>query len=145
MATMVGAIPSSADRAFSTACSSSTIPVDSGSGFRSLGTSGQADGGSASAEVMALSNGRFTGTGAMVGGQPINLGSAAWLRVGGIDLVIGSVRQQAHCTAIASHLGIDVNAYRVILLKSSVHFRADWQPYADSIVVGASPGSAPLI
>ncbi len=56
VATMVGAIPSSAARAFSTACRSSTIPVDSGSGFRSLGTSGQADGGSASAEVMAASN-----------------------------------------------------------------------------------------
>jgi microcystin degradation protein MlrC len=96
----------------------------------------------ARAEIMAVSEGRFTGTGSMVGGQPINLGRAAWLRVEGIDIVIGSIRQQAHCTAIASHLGIDVNAYKVILLKSSVHFRADWQPYADSIVVGASPGSA---
>jgi microcystin degradation protein MlrC len=96
----------------------------------------------AQAEVLGLSDGRFTGTGSMVGGQPINLGPAAWLRVGGVDVVIGSVRQQAHCTAIASHLGIDITSYRVILLKSSVHFRADWQPYADSIVVGASPGSA---
>jgi microcystin degradation protein MlrC len=96
----------------------------------------------ATVTVMAVSDGRFAGTGAMVGGQPINLGPAAWLRCGGIDIVIGSVRQQAHCTAIASHLGIDIAAYRVILLKSSVHFRADWQPYADSIVVGASPGSA---
>ena len=53
VASMVGAIPSSAARAFSTACRSSTMPVDSGSGFRSEGTSGHADGGSASAEVMA--------------------------------------------------------------------------------------------
>jgi microcystin degradation protein MlrC len=96
----------------------------------------------AKAEVIAVSDGRFTGTGSMVGGQPINLGLAAWLRVGGVDVVVGSVRQQAHCTAIASHLGIDITTYRVILLKSSVHFRADWQSYADSIVVGASPGSA---
>jgi microcystin degradation protein MlrC len=96
----------------------------------------------ARAEIKALSEGKFLGTGLMVRGQPINLGLAAWLRVEGIDIVIGSVRQQAHCTAIASHLGIDVNTYKVILLKSSVHFRADWQPYADSIVVGASPGSA---
>ena len=50
------ALRSSAARAFSTACRSSTMPVDSGSGFRSQGTSGQADGGSASAEVMAASS-----------------------------------------------------------------------------------------
>ena len=96
----------------------------------------------ARAEIMAVSDGHFNGTGPMVRGQPINLGPSAWLRVGGIDIVIGSIRQQAHCTAIASHLGIDVNAYKVILLKSSVHFRADWQPYADTIIVGASPGAA---
>ena len=53
VASMVGAIPSSAARAFSTACRSSTMPVDSGSGFRSEGTSGHADAGSASADVMA--------------------------------------------------------------------------------------------
>jgi microcystin degradation protein MlrC len=93
-------------------------------------------------EVMALSDGKFAGTGPMVRGQPINLGPAAWLRIGGIDIVVGSVRQQAHCTAVVTHLGLDVNAYKVIVLKSSVHFRADWQPYADSIVVGASPGAA---
>ena len=56
VASMVGAIPSSAARAFSTACRSSTMPIDSGSGFRSRGTSGQADGGSASAEVMVANS-----------------------------------------------------------------------------------------
>jgi microcystin degradation protein MlrC len=92
--------------------------------------------------IMAVSDGKFPGTGPMVRGQPINLGPAAWLRIGGIDIVVGSVRQQPHCTAIVTHLGVDVTAYKVIVLKSSVHFRADWQPYADSIVVGASPGAA---
>jgi microcystin degradation protein MlrC len=96
----------------------------------------------ARAKVVALSDGKFPGTGPMVRGQPINLGPAAWLRVGGIDIVVGSVRQQPHCRAIVTHLGIDVTTYKVIVLKSSVHFRADWQPYADSIVVGASPGAA---
>ena len=78
----------------------------------------------------------------MVGGQPINLGASAWLRIGGIDVVVNSVRQQPHSIAVVSHLGVDIAAYQVIVLKSSVHFRGDWQPHADSIVVGASPGAA---
>jgi microcystin degradation protein MlrC len=96
----------------------------------------------ARAEVVAVSDGRFTGTGPMVGGQPINMGPSAWLRIGGIDLVVGTVRQQPHCVAVCTHLGIDITGYKVIVLKSSVHFRGDWQPYADSVVVGASPGAA---
>ena len=56
VASMVGAIPSAAARAFNTACRSSTMPVDSGSGFRSEGTSGHADGGSASAEVIVANS-----------------------------------------------------------------------------------------
>lgn len=94
------------------------------------------------AEVMAVSDGRFTGTGPMVGGQPINMGPSAWLRIGGVDVVVCSVRQQPHCVAVCTHLGIDITVYDVVVLKSSVHFRGDWQPYADSVVVGASPGAA---
>ncbi|WP_168201535.1 M81 family metallopeptidase [Phreatobacter aquaticus] len=96
----------------------------------------------ARAEIIALSDGRFTGTGPMVGGQPINMGPSAWLRIGGIDVVVGTVRQQPHCIAVCTHLGIDITGYKVVVLKSSVHFRGDWQPYADSVVVGASPGAA---
>ncbi|MFN3854872.1 MAG: M81 family metallopeptidase [Phreatobacter sp.] len=96
----------------------------------------------AQAEVMAVSDGRFTGTGPMVGGQPINMGPSAWLRIGGVDVVVCSVRQQPHCVAVCTHLGIDITGYDVVVLKSSVHFRGDWQPYADSVVVGASPGAA---
>jgi microcystin degradation protein MlrC len=96
----------------------------------------------AKAQVIAVADGRFTGTGPMVGGQPINLGPSAWLRIGGVDVVVGSVRQQPHSRAVVTHLGIDISTYQVIVLKSSVHFRGDWQPHADSVVVGASPGAA---
>jgi microcystin degradation protein MlrC len=96
----------------------------------------------ATAQVVAIADGRFTGTGPMVGGQPINLGPSAWLRIGGVDVVVGSVRQQPHSRAVVTHLGVDIAAYKVIVLKSSVHFRGDWKPHADSVVVGASPGAA---
>ena len=94
------------------------------------------------AQVIAIADGRFTGTGPMVGGQPINLGPSAWLRIGGVDVVVGSVRQQPHSRAVVTHLGIDIADYKVIVLKSSVHFRGDWQPHADNIIVAASPGTA---
>ncbi|MEI8145118.1 MAG: M81 family metallopeptidase [Alphaproteobacteria bacterium] len=93
------------------------------------------------AQVIALSDGRFLGTGPMVGGQPIVMGPSAWLRIGGIDVIVNSVRQQPHCVATVTHLGVDISTYAVIVLKSSVHFRGDWQPYSASVLVGAAPGS----
>lgn len=94
------------------------------------------------AQVIALSDGHFTGTGPMVGGQPIAMGRSCWLRIGAVDVVVGSVRQQPHCVAVVTHLGVDIARYPIIVLKSSVHFRGDWQPKADSVVVGAAPGFA---
>lgn len=96
----------------------------------------------AEAEVIALSDGRFLGTGPMVGGQPIMMGPSALLRIGQVDVVVGSVRQQPHCMAVATHLGADIDTYPLIVLKSSVHFRGDWQPRAEAVLVGAAPGSA---
>ncbi len=89
-----------------------------------------------------MSDGRFIGTGPMVGGQPITMGPSAWLRIGGhrprrrLGAPAAALRRGLH------HLGIGHHGYKVVVLKSSVHFRGDWQPYADSVVVGASPGAA---
>ena len=58
----------------------------------------------------------------------------------GIDLVVGTVRQQPHCVAVCTHLGIDITRYKVVVLKSSVHFRADFQPIAREVLVVRAGG-----
>ncbi len=38
-------------------------------------------------------------------------------------------------------VGIDPQAQRILVVKSSVHFRADFQPIASAILIAAAPGS----
>jgi microcystin degradation protein MlrC len=91
-------------------------------------------------EVTAIGDGIFAGSGPMWEGSTLHLGPMACLRVGGVDIAIGSIRQQPSTQAIFHHVGVDPTQKNILILKSSVHFRADFQPIADHILVVAAPG-----
>ena len=78
----------------------------------------------ADAEVIALCDGPIVGKRGISAGHSINLGRMARLRVGGIDVVAISVRQQAKDTAMFECLGVDLARVRSLALKSRGHFRA---------------------
>ncbi len=42
------------------------------------------------------------------------------------------------------HVGIEPQAQKILALKSSVHFRADFQPIAEEILIVAAPGANPV-
>ncbi len=42
------------------------------------------------------------------------------------------------------HLGVEPAEQRILALKSSVHFRADFQPLAEEVLVVAAPGPNPV-
>jgi microcystin degradation protein MlrC len=92
------------------------------------------------ARVLRLGPGTFMGTGPMWEGGTLNLGPMALLDVGGVHVAIGSARQQPSTQAIFTHLGVDPKTCPVLVLKSSVHFRADFQPIAGEILVTVAPG-----
>ncbi|MDB5835448.1 MAG: hypothetical protein JWR14_5278 [Caballeronia sp.] len=94
-------------------------------------------------EVLALGSGRFTGTGPFYHGCHMDLGAMARVRCGGphgIEIVVSSRKQQAADQAMFRHVGADPADYRILVLKSSVHFRADFAALADEILVVAAPG-----
>jgi microcystin degradation protein MlrC len=94
-------------------------------------------------EVLALGTGRFTGTGPFYLGCQMDLGAMARVRCGGprgIEIVVSSRKQQAADQAMFRHVGADLANYRILVLKSSVHFRADFAGLADEILVVAAPG-----
>ena len=93
-------------------------------------------------EVLAIGDGRFNGTGDFYAGSPIDLGPTALLRIAGsgVSVIVGSRRSQAGTQALFYHLGVDPRRLAIIGLKSSVHFRADFQAIAERIVVVKSPG-----
>jgi microcystin degradation protein MlrC len=90
--------------------------------------------------VEAVGDGQFTGTGPFYRGSRMQLGPMACLRIGGVRVVITSRKQQAADQAMFKHVGVDPAAQKILVLKSSVHFRADFEPIASHVLVAAAPG-----
>ncbi len=93
--------------------------------------------------VVALGDGNFRGTGPFYSGTHMALGPMAQLEHAGARIVIASRRQQAADQAMFRHVGVEPAHFSVLLLKSSVHFRADFGPLAKRIVVVAGAGRSP--
>lgn len=89
------------------------------------------------AEVFALShNAKQTAFGA-----PSPLGPAAALQIGGISVVVNSLREQVHDAACFSELGIDPRSKRLLVVKSAQHFHASFAPFAARILYAEGPGT----
>lgn len=90
--------------------------------------------------VARLGNGKMRTTGPSVGGRDIDLGPMALLQIGGVSIVVSSKRMQAHDQAPFRHLGVEPKEQKILVLKSTVHFRADFQPIAQEVLVALAPG-----
>ena len=95
--------------------------------------------------VQALSDGIFDFTGAMYHGAKAQIGPMALLEVVAddcdIQVVVGSKRCQCLDQAIFTHLGVDLATKKIIALKSTVHFRGDFESLADLIIIAEAPGA----
>ncbi len=98
----------------------------------------------ASFTVERLGDGNFEATGPFYRGNKMQLGPMALLRIGGTRVVVASRKQQAADQAMLRHLGVEPSAQKILALKSSVHFRADFQPIAGEILIVAAPGANPV-
>lgn len=78
----------------------------------------------AEATVAQLHDGEFIGRRGIAAGHAISLGPCARLRVGGIDVIVVSVRQQAKDPVFMEALGVDIRQQRSLIIKSRGHFRA---------------------
>ncbi|NIQ53770.1 MAG: microcystin degradation protein MlrC, partial [Gemmatimonadetes bacterium] len=90
--------------------------------------------------VLALGDGRFTATGPMWLGSRVQLGPMALLEIAGVRVLVASRAMQAADQAMFRHLGIEPARESILVLKSSVHFRNDFQDIADRILIVAAPG-----
>jgi microcystin degradation protein MlrC len=94
------------------------------------------------AEVLAVEHDlRQVGVGGQ-GAEPMGLSVA--LRVGGIAVVLNSIRQQTFSTNPFTDLGIDLRSKALVVVKSSQHFRTAFDPIAGATVYCNAPGSLNL-
>lgn len=97
--------------------------------------------------VERLGDGNFTFTGDMYKDSVAQLGEMALLKVidtnAEVRIIVGSSRVQCLDQAIFRHLGIEPSEQKIVAVKSSVHFRADFDPLAAQTLVVAAPGAHP--
>ncbi|MBI3374191.1 MAG: M81 family metallopeptidase [Betaproteobacteria bacterium] len=95
--------------------------------------------------VERLGDGKFICSGPMFKGFRMTLGPMALLRsraAPGVRVLLASKKCQAADQEMFRHLGVEPRRERMLALKSSVHFRADFQPIAKQVLVVRSPGPA---
>ena len=90
--------------------------------------------------VARLGSGRFRSDGAVSGGRNIDVGPMALLSIGGISVAVTSKRLQAYDQAGFRHLGVEPARQKILALKSTCHYRAEFEPLAEEVIVVLAPG-----
>jgi microcystin degradation protein MlrC len=93
--------------------------------------------------VEKVSSGRLVAPGPFYGGSRIDLGPSACLRIDGVRIVVASRKAQLADQEMYRFVGIEPTEQSILVNKSSVHFRADFEPIAEAILICAAPGPMP--
>lgn len=90
--------------------------------------------------VEQLSDGRCRYDGPMMNGKITDAGPSARLSIGGVQIVVSTYKDQMLDRNLYRMAGVQPEAMKILVNKSSVHFRADFQPIAEAILVAKAPG-----
>lgn len=93
--------------------------------------------------IEKLSNGQFVAPGPYYGGRDMDMGPSACLRIGDVRVVVSSHKAQLADQAMYRYVGIEPTTQSILVNKSSVHFRADFEPIAETLLICAAPGAMP--
>lgn len=95
-----------------------------------------------SAYVKLLTDGKYVGRDRYK--FPAELGRTALLVIDGVEVIVTDQPGQVADSAVFLLHGIDVDAYKLVALKSSNHFRAGFQDRARQIITADAPGLTAL-
>ena len=90
--------------------------------------------------VARLGSGKMRTSGRVSGAREVDLGPMALLRIGGVAVAVTSKRMQALDQEPFRHLGIEPREQKLLALKSTCHFRAEFEPLAEKVIVVIAPG-----
>lgn len=77
----------------------------------------------------------------LMGDTEMPMGSGVWLESNGVHIVINDLRSQTFHPNAFTDLGIDLDAMKAIVVKSSQHFYAGFAPIASEVIHIAGPGA----
>ena len=75
----------------------------------------------------------------MMNGMDVDLGAVATLRIGGVRVVVSATKTQMLDRNLFRVGGVQPEEMSILVVKSSVHFRADFQPIAHEVLVAKAP------
>ncbi len=90
--------------------------------------------------VRALSDGHFIHRGPMMNGLPGRLGPTAVLDVNDVKVILITYRWQTLDPEMIRFVGIDPLREKVLVVKSTIHYRAAFEPIAREIIEVDAPG-----
>jgi microcystin degradation protein MlrC len=90
--------------------------------------------------VRSVSDGRFVYKGPMLRGLAGNVGPTAVLDVGGVKIVLITHRRQTLDPEMIRFVGIEPERERILVVKSTIHYRAAFEPLAREIIEVDAPG-----
>ena len=73
-------------------------------------------------------------------GKLSTVGPTARLSIGGTQIVVSSFKDQMLDRNLYRMAGIEPERMKILVNKSSVHFRADFEPIAEAVLVAKAPG-----
>ena len=76
----------------------------------------------------------------MLHGKQSHLGPSARLSLGGVQIVVTTYKNQMLDRNLYRMAGVEPEQMKILVNKSSVHFRADFQPIAEAVLVARAPG-----
>ena len=91
--------------------------------------------------VEKLHEGEFPLHGEMGRGQMADMGKMAQIRIGGVRISVCSIRRQNNDQAYFRVVGIDPTQMKILVVKSTNHYRADYQPISSEIIMVEAPGA----
>lgn len=91
-------------------------------------------------ELVAKSSSKVTPTGPMLAGQMVDIGQAALVRTANLSLVVMEARHQCLDQGFFLHFGADPKDFDVVVVKSAVHFRSDFDKLSPIRIDAIAPG-----
>ena len=71
----------------------------------------------------------------------VSMGDAVRLRCEGVDIIVDTKRGQVLSTQVFTKLGIDLQAMRLVVVKSIHHFYGAFAPIAAEVIYMSAPGT----
>lgn len=95
------------------------------------------------AYVKAITDGAVRLRGPMRRGSMRYFGKCALLQIDGVSVIVSSYRVQPFDLEVYRHIGIHPENMKILVVKSAVHFRADFSTVAKKILDVLTPAEAP--